>query len=132
MHFSKNCNVAILLYYCWCDDTDDDQKFVGGSTPSTLTPPPSPPNRAAANFTIRLPSDPLWDRFRYLVAVTADLDKVSRMLDRLLPLVSPRDSVVLLHIMDESVEDVIAGETEDEEQVCRGGKNDLCCGSTQT
>lgn len=55
------------------------------------------------------------------MAVTADLDKVSRMLDRLLPLVSPQDSVVLLHIMDESVEDVIAEETEDAEQVLIAG-----------
>lgn len=39
------------------------------------------------------------------------------MLDRLLPMVSPRDSVVLIHILDESLEDVIAEETEDVEQV---------------
>lgn len=55
--------------------------------------------------------------FRYVVAVTSDLDKVSGMLDKLLPLMCPRDSVVLLHIVDESVEDVIAGETEDVEEV---------------
>ncbi|CAM9103019.1 unnamed protein product [Ectocarpus sp. 6 AP-2014] len=42
---------------------------------------------------------------------------VSHMLDKLLPLVSPRDSVVLVHIVDESAEDVIAGEVADIEQV---------------
>ncbi|CAM9456623.1 unnamed protein product [Ectocarpus fasciculatus] len=47
--------------------------------------------------------------------------KVSHMLDRLLPLVSPRDSVVLIHIVDESAEDVIAGEVVDIEHV----KDDL-------
>lgn len=49
--------------------------------------------------------------------MTSDPGKVSHMLDRLLPLVSPRDSVVLIHIVEETVEDVIAGETEDMEQV---------------
>ena len=57
---------------------------------------------------------------RYLVAVTSDLRKVCRMLEKLLPLVSPQDSVVLVHIVDESLEDVIAGETEDIDQVLRG------------
>ncbi|CAM9532778.1 unnamed protein product [Ectocarpus sp. 13 AM-2016] len=42
---------------------------------------------------------------------------VSHMLDELLPLVSPRDSVILTHIVDESAEDVIAGEVADIEQV---------------
>ena len=54
---------------------------------------------------------------RYLVAVTSDLDKVSHTLDRLLPLVSPGDSLVLIHIVDESAEDMIAGEMVDAEQV---------------
>lgn len=49
--------------------------------------------------------------------MTSDLEKVSHMLDKLLPLVSPRDSVVLIHIVDESAEDVIAGEVADIEQV---------------
>ena len=52
-----------------------------------------------------------------------DLDKVCRMLDRLLPLVSPRDTVVLVHVLDESLEDVIAGETEDTEQVRSDSKS---------
>lgn len=51
------------------------------------------------------------------MAVTANVDKVVYMLDRLLPMVSPRDSVVLIHIVDESMEDIIADETEDVEQV---------------
>lgn len=42
---------------------------------------------------------------------------MSHTLDRLLPLVSPGDSVVLIHIVDESVEDMIAGETVDGDQV---------------
>lgn len=54
---------------------------------------------------------------RYLVAVTSDVYKVSYMLDRLLPLVSPRDSVVLIHIVDESAEDMVAGETVDADEV---------------
>lgn len=58
---------------------------------------------------------PSW--FRYLVAVTSDLDKVSHTLDRLLPLVSPRDSVVLIHIVDECAEDVLAGDMVDVEEV---------------
>ena len=45
------------------------------------------------------------------------MDKVSHTLDRLLPLVSPGDSLVLVHIVDENVEDMIAGETVDAEQV---------------
>ncbi|CAM9818079.1 unnamed protein product, partial [Laminaria digitata] len=56
-------------------------------------------------------------RYQVPVAVTADLRKVCRMLDKLLPLVSPRDSVVLVHVIDESLEDIIAGETEDIEQL---------------
>ena len=51
-------------------------------------------------------------KHRYLVAVTSDLRKVCRMVDKLLPLVSPRDSVVLVHIVDENLEDIIAGETD--------------------
>lgn len=54
---------------------------------------------------------------RYLVAVTADLDKVSHTLDRLLPLLSPGDSLVLVHIVDENAEDLLAGESVDAEQV---------------
>lgn len=57
--------------------------------------------------------------FRYLVAVTSDLDKVSYTLERLLPLISPRDSLVLIHIVDECVEDVLAGDMVDVEQVGR-------------
>lgn len=56
-------------------------------------------------------------KHRYLVAVTSDLRKVCRMVDKLLPLVSPRDSVVLVHIVDENLEDIIAGETEDIDKV---------------
>lgn len=54
---------------------------------------------------------------RYVVAVTADLRKVSYMMDKLLPLVRPRDSMVLIHIVDEVVEDEVAGEEADVEQV---------------
>ncbi|CAM9568470.1 unnamed protein product [Pylaiella littoralis] len=58
---------------------------------------------------------------RYLVAVTSDLQKASHTLDRLLPLVLPRDSVVLIHIVDECAEDALAGEEVDVEKV----KDDL-------
>ncbi len=61
---------------------------------------------------------------RYLVAVTSDVYKVSYMLDRLLPLVSPRDSVVLIHIVDESAEDLVAGETVDADEVKQGHEGD--------
>lgn len=42
---------------------------------------------------------------------------MSHTLDRLLPLVSPGDSLVLIHIVDESVEDMIAGEMVDADEV---------------
>ncbi|CAM9884619.1 unnamed protein product [Scytosiphon promiscuus] len=42
---------------------------------------------------------------------------VSHTLDRLLPLISPQDSLVLIHIVDECTEDVLAGDMVDVEQV---------------
>lgn len=50
------------------------------------------------------------------MAVTADLDKTAYMLDKLLPLVAPRDFVELIHVVDENVEDNIAGGMTDVEQ----------------
>ena len=49
--------------------------------------------------------------------MTSDVDVVARLLDKLLPLVAPRDSVVLVHVIDETVQDGIADETADTQQV---------------
>lgn len=43
------------------------------------------------------------------MAVTADIDKAAYMLDKLLPLVAPRDFVELIHVVDENVEGIIDG-----------------------
>lgn len=57
---------------------------------------------------------------RFLVCVTADdLDRTEDMLNKLFPLVSPRDLLILLHVIDESVDYVVEGETEEEEKVNR-------------
>lgn len=55
---------------------------------------------------------------RFLVCVTADdLDRTEDMLNKLFPLVSPRDLLILLHVIDESVDYAVEGETEDEGKV---------------